>query len=180
MKKRIDEAAIMNELKGQSGFFRRPTPLPAESQEASESAVSSPPPQNHRVSESVAPPERFEHPQSLVTPSPSPADTTSLSDDIMTSRHHDIVHDIMTSRNHDGMIAFIRKAVREIGREPTTLRLTPEEKNQLADLVYTYKRQGVKTSENELCRIAINFLLEDYKANGQTSILAKVIASLIA
>ena len=38
----------------------------------------------------------------------------------------------------------------------------------------------IKTSENELSRIAINFLLEDYKANGETSILAKVLASLLA
>jgi hypothetical protein len=50
----------------------------------------------------------------------------------------------------------------------------------LADIVYTYKRQGVKTSENEINRIAINFLIEDYAKNGKESVLAKVIEALNA
>jgi hypothetical protein len=81
---------------------------------------------------------------------------------------------------HDSLIDTIRKAVKHTGREVTFVRLTPEEKGQLADIVYTYKRHGVKTSENEISRIAINYLLEDYKAKSQESILAKVIASLLA
>jgi hypothetical protein len=51
--------------------------------------------------------------------------------------------------------------------------LTPQEKQQLADVVYTYKRQGRRTSENEIGRIAINFLMADYRANGGNSMLAK-------
>ncbi len=70
--------------------------------------------------------------------------------------------------------------MKNTGREVTFVRLTPEEKSQLADIVYTYKRQGVKTSENEISRIAMSYLLEDYKAHGQESILAKVIAALLA
>jgi len=58
--------------------------------------------------------------------------------------------------------------------------MTQEEKGQLADIVYTYKRQGKKTSENEINRIAINFILEDYHANGDNSVLAKVIDALLA
>jgi len=80
----------------------------------------------------------------------------------------------------DNIIEAIRKAVKQTGREVTFVRLTPAEKSQLADIVYTYKRQGVKTSENEISRIAMGYLLEDYKANGHESILAKVIAALLA
>jgi len=60
------------------------------------------------------------------------------------------------------------------------IRLTAEEKGQLADVVYTYKRQGRKTTENEVSRIAVNYLLEDYKANGNTSVLARVLEALQA
>jgi len=50
----------------------------------------------------------------------------------------------------------------------------------LAELVYRYKRQGKKTTENEINRIAVNFILEDHEANGDRSVLAKVIDALLA
>jgi hypothetical protein len=74
----------------------------------------------------------------------------------------------------------IRKVVKRPGKEVVYVRLTPEEKGQLADVVYTYKRQGVRTSDNELGRIAINGLLTDYQENGEGSLLAKVLAALEA
>ena len=84
------------------------------------------------------------------------------------------------SSYHDSLIASIRKAVKVLGKEVSFVRMTPIEKRQLADIVYTYKRLGIKTSENEINRIAINFLLEDYQANGADSVLAKVIEALQA
>src|SRR5215211_1338232 len=84
------------------------------------------------------------------------------------------------ANNQDSVIEVIRKSVRHVGKEITFVRLTPEEKAQLADIVYTYKRQGTRTSENEVARIGLNHLIEDYKANGETSILAKVMAALNA
>ncbi len=74
----------------------------------------------------------------------------------------------------------IRKVVKRPGKEVVYVRLTPEEKGQLADVVYTYKRQGVRTSDNELGRIAINGLLADYQEHGEGSLLAKVLAALEA
>jgi hypothetical protein len=84
------------------------------------------------------------------------------------------------ARNQDSMIEAIRKTVKSLGKEVAFTRVTPEEKGRLADIVYTYKRQRVKTSENEINRIAINFLIEDYAKNGKESILAKVIEALNA
>ena len=52
--------------------------------------------------------------------------------------------------------------------------------SQLGDIEYTYHRQGIDTSANELGRIAVNFLIADYKANGENSILAKVLTALHA
>jgi hypothetical protein len=72
----------------------------------------------------------------------------------------------------------IYKTLKLIGKEVLYVRLTQEEKNQVTDIEYTYQRQGIKTSGNEIGRIALNFLLADYKANGEQSILAKMLAEL--
>ena len=80
----------------------------------------------------------------------------------------------------DETIDIIRRAVKVAGKEVSFVRLTVEEKAQLADIVYTYKRQGKKTTENEINRIAVNYMIADYKANGERSVLARVIAALLA
>jgi hypothetical protein len=77
-------------------------------------------------------------------------------------------------------IEAIRKVVKVPGREVSFVRLTPEEKGQLTDLVYSYKRQGRKTTENEINRIAVNFILNDYQANGEQSVIARVLEALSA
>ena len=86
----------------------------------------------------------------------------------------------MLASNQEDMIETLRKTVKSLGDKVSYTRLTPEEKARIADIVYTYKRQGVKTSENEINRIAINFLVEDYHAHGEDSVLAKVIDALNA
>jgi hypothetical protein len=76
-------------------------------------------------------------------------------------------------------IESIRKIVKNPGKEEVLyVRLSKEEKDKLADVSYTYKRQGIRTSDNELVRVAINTLIEDYKANGERSLLAIIISSL--
>lgn len=77
-------------------------------------------------------------------------------------------------------VEAIRQVIKVPGREVSYLRLTPEEKAELADIVYTYKRQGQKTSETEINRIALNYLLLDYRDNGEQSVLARVLAALLA
>lgn len=76
------------------------------------------------------------------------------------------------------MIETVRKAVKQLGKEAATHRFTLAEKQSIADLVYTHARQGYKTSENEIARIAINWLILDYKENGEKSILAQVLSAL--
>jgi len=88
--------------------------------------------------------------------------------------------DVKRAINHDSVIALIRSVIRKPGRETAYHRLTPDEKSQLEDIIYTYKKQGYKLSENEIARIAINWLMIDYKQNGKNSILDLVIESMIA
>jgi len=88
----------------------------------------------------------------------------------------------MHANMHEGMqasiIALIHKAVKYAGKESATYRFTPEEKRALLELTFSYKVKGFKTHENELVRIAVNFLLEDHKQNGRHSILEGVLQSL--
>jgi len=87
-------------------------------------------------------------------------------------------HDTVVSSNHDATIQTLRKAVKELGKEAATHRFTVEEKRAVLDLIYSYKGAGIKTSENEIARIAINHILEDYKQNGRNSILDQVLKAL--
>lgn len=86
--------------------------------------------------------------------------------------------DTVVSRYHGETVETIRRAVRVVGKEAATYRFSPEEKARMADLIYTYKRQGIRTSENEVSRIALNFIFQDYDENGEGSVLAKVLDAL--
>jgi hypothetical protein len=81
-------------------------------------------------------------------------------------------------RYHDAIIEQIRRAVKEFGKEAATHRFTLEEKKAIADVIYSYKRRGIRTSENEIARIAVNFVIDDYRENGENSILGKVLEVL--
>ena len=87
-------------------------------------------------------------------------------------------HDTMTPRYNDTIIELVRRGVKDFGKEAATHRFTLLEKKALADIIYTYKSRGVKTSENEITRIAVNFLVEDFRDNGETSVLAKTLKAL--
>jgi hypothetical protein len=88
------------------------------------------------------------------------------------------------ANNQDDPIETIRKTVKQVGKDTLFVRLTADEKHQVTSVVYAlnemYRGESRKTSENEIGRIGVNFLLEDYKANGEQSILAKVLAALNA
>ena len=80
----------------------------------------------------------------------------------------------------DDLIEVIRKRVKATGKEVSYVRVTTEEKEDIVDIEYTLRRQKVATSENEIYRIALSYLLEDYKASGEQSVLARVLAALRA
>ena len=96
----------------------------------------------------------------------------------------DSIQASMISIIQDDIVETIRKTVKQVGKEPLFVRLTVNEKRQLSSIVYAfneiYRGEGRKTSENEIGRIGLNFLLEDYRENGNNSILAQVLAALAA
>ena len=89
-------------------------------------------------------------------------------------RHHATV----TPRHRDTTIEAIRAAVKVFGKEAATHRFTLEEKRAIRDIVYAYEGQGIRTNENEVSRIGVNFLVEDYRTNGENSILHKALKAL--
>jgi len=87
-------------------------------------------------------------------------------------------HDTTVSRYHDTIIELVRKAVKEFGKEAATHRFTLGEKKALADIIYAYKNHGIRTSENEITRIAVNFIISDYRENGENSVLGRALKAL--
>ncbi len=91
-------------------------------------------------------------------------------------------HNTVIPRYRDTMtpatFETIRKAVKQLGKEAATHRFTEAEKRAIGDIVYTYERQGYRTSENEITRIAIHCLLQDYQQDGGQSILARLLETL--
>ena len=139
MKKKLDETALMSELRRESVFFRDAPPDPA-------SAALPAVPEDQR-------------------PEPRQGHATTMAR----------AHEPMLAPYPDELIDAIRKAVKAVGKEESTIRLTRDEKLELKDIEYTFLRRGRATSGNELYRIAVHFLLADYRENGEESILTRVI-----
>ena len=149
MPKKLNEDAILNELHGQSLFFKP-------KKEAQENEQLSPTPV-------AVPPAEVKKPTPAIEPAPS-RDTT-------TPRYRDTV----IPRQGDTIIESTRRAVKQFGKEAATHRFTLEEKKSLKAIEHEYSEKGIRTSENEITRIAINYIVEDYKDNGNNSILAQVL-----
>ena len=147
-KKPLNTNAVLNELSGQSVFFQKEN-APKKPRTMDDAILGSDPSTNH---DTMRP----------------------INHDAMTPRDHDTT----VSRYHDTSIETVRKAVKVIGKEAATHRFTSDEKLAIADLEYTYKRQGVRTSENQIARIAINFILQDHQENGENSLINRVLRAL--
>lgn len=127
-------------------------------------------------------------PSGTPSASPVPPGKTPANDDAAASTmaetnndySPDRMHDTMTPRYHDTTIETIRRAVKALGKEAATHRFTATEKETIAEIVYACKRQGLRTTENEITRVAVNFIVHDYQANGKESFLVRVLLALNA
>ncbi len=159
MTKKLNITSITNELE-ESAFF----------------------PSKKRPAVSPTPQPVVDEPKPKEIKEPFQAPQKEVSNDTMIPRYHDTVkplhHDTTVPFAEEDMIEVIRKAVKQIGKEPATQRLTLEEKQQLKDIEYAYGRQGIKTTGNEIIRIATNFIVLDFQKNGENSILGKVLKKL--
>ena len=133
------------------------------------------------ASPSATPPVEKIEPEKIEKPKPKRVEQPNNRDTMIPSNHDTTVsryQDTTTPQVYGVAIEIIRKAVKEFGKEAATHRFTEAEKKEIADLLYTYKNRGIKTSENEIARIAVNFVVEDYKVNGENSVLHKLLKAL--
>jgi hypothetical protein len=84
------------------------------------------------------------------------------------------------ARVHAYIYERIRKAVMKRSRlGGFTFRYQREELDRLDDVVAKVnKNQDIKVSKNDVVRISLNWLLEDYDENKQASVLRNVLARL--
>jgi len=113
-----------------------------------------------------------------ITPiKPPPKQTHDIpSNGVVVSRHHDTMVD--TTVSPIDILETVRKAVKKTGKEAATHRFTLQEKETLAELIFNFKKQGIKTSENEITRIALNYIMTDFQRRGDESILKDVLQQL--
>jgi hypothetical protein len=102
-----------------------------------------------------------------------PSQDTAIAPSLAPS-HHDTNEPLVQPE----MVETIRQAVREVGRLAGNYRFTQTEKKALNEIRYTYSQSGIATSDNQIARIGLNFLLEDYRQNGRNSVLAQVLKKL--
>jgi hypothetical protein len=183
-KKVLNTQSVINELKGQSAFFRQDAPLQSETVDPKHPTVKAPPKKPKKLlaahNEKVIPKSISNQEHSPINlPDEKKTDSVSSNDSNRASTQASMLANIQ-----DDTIETIRKTVKQVGKDTLFVRLTPDEKHRVTSVVYAfnemYRGESRKTSENELGRIGVNFLLEDYKANGEQSILAKVLAALNA
>jgi len=78
-------------------------------------------------------------------------------------RHHATAiprhHDTNVSPYTQEVIERLRGMVKILGKEAATHRFTTDEKRALANIEFEFMNKGIRTSENQLTRIAVNFLL---------------------
>jgi hypothetical protein len=106
---------------------------------------------------------------------PKQASTIPRNHDTVVSRQHDT-----TIVTNDDPIEVVRKAVKQLGEKAATHRFTADEKDAIADIVYSLRKKGITTTENEITRIAMNYLVWEHRQNKQASILSKVLERLNA
>jgi hypothetical protein len=173
MKKKLDETTITNELRGGSAFFpgaaangqTTPQDTAAVASGVALPARATAVPATKLVQRATA-----QHPSAA----PRPGSKQSTTRDTVPPYNHATT----VAPHHDELIELLRGAVRHLGKETATYRLRPQEKKALSDIVYTYKGRGIRTSENEVVRIGVNWLVEDYRQHGAASVLALVLERL--
>lgn len=204
MKKQLPTNGIANELVGSSVFFgaRSQAEVPTKSDTAKQSAQvdgkrprtisgSIKPPSNQPDStqsrqgdttvasnHSTMPPGRSDttdtdnHPamrEDKPDPLPPQPSDSEMTDEFVPAPTPDVPTTLQAN------LEEVRKAVKPTGKEAATYRLTVAEKQALSDIAYAYQRRRIKTSENEIARIAINWLLLDYQADKNNSVLARLL-----
>ena len=176
MKKALNTESITNELRGASVFF----PSQKASMDVFEQP-SSPLPEVINDDEVTASKKEAIDVQAVM-PSSGHAVTQSRRHDGTPPRSHAVMpsqaqEKVLIDRYHKGKKRAVL-ALQSIGSQKGTMRLSAEERGLLKSAVYNYEANGINISENEIIRIALNYLLEEDEYPDSGSQLDQIIKEL--
>mgnify|MGYP003577745476 CR=1 FL=1 len=84
-------------------------------------------------------------------------------------------NDVVTSSRHDVKLRAWRDIIENTETHNSSLRLTTEEGEHIEDLITDLKRKfKIKTSLNEVARLGLLHIVQDFKKNGDNSLIYKV------
>jgi hypothetical protein len=84
-------------------------------------------------------------------------------------------NDVMTSLLHDVSLRGWKDTIENTETHNSSLRLTTEEGEHIEDVITDLKRKyKIKTSLNEVARLGLLHIVQDFKKNGENSLIYKV------
>ncbi len=84
-------------------------------------------------------------------------------------------NDVMTSLLHNVNLRGWKDTIENTETHNSSLRLTTEEGEHIEDLITDLKRKfKIKTSLNEVARLGLLHIVQDFKKNGENSLIYKV------
>ena len=84
-------------------------------------------------------------------------------------------NDVMTSSLHDVNLRGWKDTIENTETHNSSLRLTTEEGEHIEDLITGLKRTyKIKTSLNEIARLGLIHIVQDFKKHGENSLIYKV------
>src|SRR5687768_11647430 len=123
-KKVLNTQSVINELKGQSAFFRQDAPLQPEDDDLKSLTVKTTPkkrPEQNIKKETSKPTPNEEH-SPINLPVEKKNDTVSSDDS-----NHASIPASMLANTQDDIVETIRKTVKQVGKDTLFVRLTPAE-----------------------------------------------------
>ncbi len=86
-----------------------------------------------------------------------------------------VTNDVTTLSRHDVKLRTWRDIIENTETHNSSLRLTTEEGENIEDLITSLKRKfKIKTSLNEIARLGLLHIVQDFKNNGENSLIYKV------
>lgn len=114
---------------------------------------------------------KYEEEVASLSPTPSKEKTTKSSQNKAKSSSDDV----MTSSRQDVNNRKWRDIIEDTEVTNSALRLTREERYQVEDLVQELRRKyKIKTSMNEVVRLGLLYIIDDFKKNKSDALIIKV------
>ena len=110
-----------------------------------------------------------------VIKSSTPESSTPVSKQSTKKVNKSAINDVMTSSLQDVKLRGWKDTIENTETHNSSLRLTTEEGEHIEDLITDLKRTyKIKTSLNEIARLGLLHIVQDFKKHGENSLIYKV------